>query len=133
MSEKRMRRVNELLKRELSLMCERRVVSELNALLTVTGVQTAADLRHAKVYVSILGPSEEQEKALNVLEQHRREFQKDLSRNVILKYTPVLSFHIDHTLEDADRVLGILDELDLPDAEDKNGTTGAQEHADDHR
>ncbi len=114
----RMRRVNELIKRELSLICERDVVPEVNALLTITNVDTAPDLRTATVDFSVLGSEEDRNHALKVLRRHRKQLQAEINRRVQLKYTPVLTFHIDRSLETADRVLTILDELDLSDVPD---------------
>ncbi len=114
MENKRMRRVNELLQRELGMLCERLVVPELPCLLTITQVKTAPDLRHAQVFFSVLGESEDWSAAKKVLDRHRAEMQSALARNITLKYTPVLHFKPDPTLESADRLFSIIDKLDLP-------------------
>lgn len=111
----RMLRVNELLKRELGMLCERFVAPETHALITVTGVRTAPDLRNATVLVSLLGNENDCREALAKLVSSRKELQSALAGNVKLKYTPVLHFKEDHTAEKADRVLAILDELDIAD------------------
>ncbi len=114
----RMRRVDELLRREIGRICERDIVPELSSLLTITQVKTAPDLRHAQVFFSVFGPPDEQTKAYRLLNRKRAQMQKEVGSAVQLKYTPVLHFKVDHTPEQADRVLSILDELDLSDVPD---------------
>ncbi len=111
MSSERMLRINELLHRELGTLCERRVVSELNCLLTITGVKTSPDLRHAQVYFSVFGKDANWQKVKSCLDKHRIELQAEIGKNVHMKYTPVLHFRPDDTLEKADRVMHIINEL----------------------
>lgn len=122
----RMLRVNELLKRELGQLCERHVTPRLNSLLTVTGVSATVDLHRATVSISIMGCSEDQEYALEVCREYRRYFQKQLAKNVRLKYTPVLRFELDDTPQKADEVLGIIDEIE------NESTTESSEEDSDH-
>ena len=117
MTNKRMRRVDELLRRELGSLCERHVVSELKCLMTITQVKTAPDLRHARVFFSVLGDDEDWAAAQACLDQHRAALQSGIASAVKLKYTPVLHFKPDPTFEQADRVFSIIDKLDLPPEE----------------
>jgi ribosome-binding factor A len=112
---KRMVRVDEALRRELGVLCEKLVAPRLQALVTITKVECAPDLREATVFVSVLGDQEARSQALRVMLGVRRELQQELGRRVILKYTPKLRFREDRTAEQADRVLTILNELHLPD------------------
>ncbi len=115
----RMVRVNELLKRELGMLCERHVSPRIDSLLTVTAVSATVDMHRAKVSVSVMGSDEERAYALEVCKENRCYFQKQLAKNVRLKYTPVLRFELDDTPEKADQVLGILDEIESESAEDE--------------
>lgn len=115
MSANRMRRVNELLRRELGILCERDIMPRMTALVTITEVKTSPDLRHADVFVSVLGDEEQRAEAIRRMYRNRVRFQTELAHRVNLKYTPVLKFRHDRTAENADRVLSILDELDLPE------------------
>ncbi len=114
MRNQRMRRVDALIQRELSTLCERQVVSELNCLLTITKVKTSADLRSAQVFFSVFGDRKQWKEAEEALEKNRKSLQAGIARGITLKYTPVLSFKADPTLEEADRVFSIIDELNLP-------------------
>ncbi len=114
----RMRRVNEMIRRELALLCEREVVHQVDALPTITDVKTAPDLRQAQVFVSVLGDEKQQEQVLRILNRQRVDFQSKIGHALQLKYTPVLHFRIDHTPAEADHILSIIDELDLSDVPD---------------
>ncbi|MDL5051148.1 30S ribosome-binding factor RbfA [Oscillatoria amoena NRMC-F 0135] len=104
-------RINELMKRSLSEAIRREISFE-HGLITVTAVDVAPDLHNARVYFSVIGshPCAEAE-ALKTLNGHRSNLQRLVSREVILKYTPILQFILDSTAERGVRVVQILDDL----------------------
>ncbi len=109
----RIARVNEILKREIADLIEKRGVNEGDFLLSVTKVNCSSCLKNATVYVSIMGATEEQEeKIMKSLLRLRPEIQRNVSKHVVLKYTPVLHFAIDRNIAAGDRVLEILRELE---------------------
>ena len=108
----RLLRVNELLKRELSALLMREMTFE-NLLVTVNQVDVTPDLKSAHVYVSVLG-SEGRKDVVPKLEANRAALQADLSKHVVLKYTPHLVFHLDDSIERGARVLEILQEIEHP-------------------
>ena len=107
----RMLRVNELLKRELGIAFERLVCPYVNALVTVTQVDTAPNLRNAIVYVSVYGDDSVLEEVNRLLRRNRAEVQTIISKNCNLKYTPKLEFRYDERTAKADRVMQLLDQL----------------------
>lgn len=108
-----MLRVNELLKREIAEIIEKDYSSLFKCLVTVSEIKASPDLREAKVFVSFFGgKGAEREKALEILVQNRGDIQSKISKDVILKYTPVLHFIVDERMEKADRVLQIITELE---------------------
>lgn len=113
----RLVRVNEQIKREIGLSIEREIAGEIEGLVTVTRVETAPDLRTARVMISFLGGDPQRERLQELLERHRPDLQDAISRNTNLKYTPVLSFRMDRIAERADHVFHLLNELGLNDAE----------------
>ncbi len=113
----RMIRVNELIKRVIG---ERlfRIFDETDfdvGAITVTRVETSKDLREASVFVSIREHKTEREKMLKILSACRAELQKYINKEMKLKYTPKLSFFYDDSLETGDRVLAIINSLNIPD------------------
>jgi ribosome-binding factor A len=102
-------RLNELLKRELSGIVAREINFE-GALVSINAVDVAPDLKRAHVFVSILGANDDGS-VIDKLESHRPALQAQLSRHVVLKYTPHLIFHLDESIKRGARVLEILDNL----------------------
>lgn len=122
MSNDRITRVNELLLRGIGNVFTSVVSPAMpNCLATVTGVKTAIDLRDATVFVSVYG-NIDKKSVIEFLERKRALIQSELARKIVLKYTPRLHFKLDETSEKADRVMAILNELDLDSekAEEQN-------------
>lgn len=109
----RLDRVNELIKRELSELV-RREITFAAKLVTVQEVDITPDLKHAHVYIGVLGTLDEKKQALAALHDHRQRFQKELAKRVVIKWTPQLHFALDTAGERGDRVLNLLDQLDIP-------------------
>lgn len=117
MKSDRITRVNELIRRELATQVYR-VVREPDfdpAELTFTRVETAVDLRTARVCVSIRGDAARREQVMGLLRRHRVDFQHALRDHVVLRYTPHLHFTLDLSIEKGQQVLEILDALALPE------------------
>ena len=110
-------RVNELVKRELSSIVAREINFE-GVLVSVNAVDVTPDLKNAHVFVSILG-SANGASVIDKLEAHRPILQAELSRHVVLKFTPHLIFHIDDSIERGARVLEILQDLEKNRDEDE--------------
>lgn len=110
----RITRVNELILRELGTQLYQ-MINQPDfdpAEVTFTHVQTSVDLRNCRVLVSVRGTPEEQERVLAILKRHRTEFQAMLGRNVVLRYTPHLRFVLDHSIEESDQVLQLLQQME---------------------
>ena len=75
---------------------------------TVTDVKTSPDLRHARVYVSVLGTSEEREASLEGLRSAHGWLQSRVAGELHLKNTPELHFVLDDTAERAFRLEALL-------------------------
>ena len=112
----RMRRVNEAVREVVS-----EAVSELKdpriGFVTITGVETSADLRHARVYVSVLGSEARRRKTLAGLEAAHGVLQARLARELRMKRTPQLAFEYDPTVERGVRMTQLIDEL-APDSDE---------------
>ena len=105
----RLLRVNEMLKRELSVIITREMKFE-KGLVTINQVDVTSDLKNAHVFVSVLGTTGAS--VINQLEAHRAALQSAVAKHVVLKYTPHLVFHLDDSIERGVRVIGIMQEID---------------------
>src|SRR5437588_1608888 len=105
----RMRRVDEAVKEVLS-----EGIGELKdpriGFVTVTGVRTSADLRHARVFVSVLGSERKRERSLEGLAAAHGVLQARLARQLRMKRTPQLAFEYDPSVERGVRMTPISDE-----------------------
>jgi len=109
----RLERVNELLKRELGDLLTREISFEA-ALVTVQQVDITPDLKHAHVFISVMGTEAQAKSAMAKLHGSRSTLQHLLSKRVVLKYTPHLHFKLDDSIERGTRIISILEEIDLP-------------------
>lgn len=111
----RLDRVNELIKRELDTLIRKEVGQMPGQLVTVREVDISPDLKHASVWMGVIGTTDEQHAAMARLHAHRKELQALLSKRVVLKFTPLLHFKLDEAGTRGDRILSILEELNLPE------------------
>jgi ribosome-binding factor A len=102
-------RVDQLLKQEIA-----RVLSDLKdpriGFATVMDVRTSPDLRHARVYVSVLGSEDEKQVALDALSGARGFIRSRMGQEITLKYLPELHFELDRTLEQVARIEELLED-----------------------
>jgi ribosome-binding factor A len=108
----RLERVRELLKREIGEIIRREIPVGEVGLITVNDLIVTADLHSATVFIGILGNADQQKKGLTALNHHRKHIQGLVGKAVILKYTPHLRFIIDDSVEQGNKVLKIIDELE---------------------
>jgi ribosome-binding factor A len=83
---------------------------------TVTAVKTSTDLRHARVYVSILGDEQARADSLAGLRSAHGFLQRRVASELILKHTPTLTFEYDNSIDHGMRINQLLDEATQPDA-----------------
>ena len=113
----RMRKVNELV-REVVADAATDLKDPRIGFLTITGAETSPDLRHAVVYYSVLGSNEEKEETAAALDSARSRIQSVLGRETRMRYTPVLEFRVDPSIDEGLRITRILADLEDAEAED---------------
>ncbi len=105
-------RVNSLIRQTLSELLQREVKDpRLGGVVTITAVDTAADMKHAKVYVSSLGGDSEREEILGALTSAAGFFRREMAANLKLRRVPQLVFQWDDSIERGDRLLRLMDEV----------------------
>jgi ribosome-binding factor A len=110
MSAARMRRVDVAMRQVLGDALAQELKDPRIGFVTVTDVKTSQDLRHARVYVSVLGTDLEQETTLDGLRSAHGVLQARIARELRLKRTPELTFELDHTAETAARLERLIEE-----------------------
>ena len=114
MTADRMRRIDEAMREVLSGAITSELKDPRVGFVTVTSVDTAPDLRHARVYVSVLGTDSVRRRSLDGLRSAHGFLQRRVADELHLKHTPTLDFVYDDTLDRAQRI----DELLEREAED---------------
>jgi len=98
----RLLKVNESIKETLSSIITAEGLKDPRVgFVTVTGVETSSDLRHAKVFVSVLGKQAERDACMKALESSRGFLQSRINAALHMKRTPQLEFFYDGTLDNA--------------------------------
>jgi ribosome-binding factor A len=104
-----MRRVNQVVREVVGQAIATELKDPRIGFVTVTAVETSPDLRHARVFVSVLGTPEERAATLAGLTSSHGFLQSKLATELHMKRTPTLSFHYDESVERGMRVSKLLD------------------------
>jgi ribosome-binding factor A len=86
-------------------------------MVSVTRVSVSSDLRYAKVFVSVMGTEEEKKGLLVGLRAASGFLRRELSGRLSIRYTPELSFFYDDTMEQAGKVLELIQQVSASEAE----------------
>lgn len=120
MQPKRLGRVNQLIKEEISQLLQRELKDPRLGFVTVTDVEVTKDLRLAKVFVSILGTEDQWKASLAALESAKGFIHNWLRHHLSLRVTPSLDFRPDRSMAHAAQIQGLLADL-------KSGETASGE------
>ena len=115
---RRLDRVNELLRTEISQLLARQIKDpRLSGVITVTRVSASNDLRTARVYISVMGDKETKRTALDGIQSAASFLRRELRGRVTMRHTPFLTFDLDESMEEADQILRLMDSLPPNDPE----------------
>jgi ribosome-binding factor A len=111
MQSKRIERVNQLIKEELSALLQRELKDPRIGFVTVTDVEVTKDLRLAKVYVSVFGSEKEWNASFAALESAKGFIRNWLQHHLSLRVIPSLLFRPDRSMAQAAHIQGLLAEI----------------------
>jgi ribosome-binding factor A len=114
----RTERVDELLRQEITSIVARDVADPRIGFVTITSVETTPDLRHAKVWVSVIGQPAERTAAVKALGRAMPFVRHELGSRLRLRRIPDLHVELDDTAERGTRVLSLLHDLDVGEIPD---------------
>lgn len=113
MKKNRLERINSLLKEVIFEVIQKDVRNpNVNTFVTVTHVDTSADLHHAKVYISLIATDAEKEKVLAALQTAAGFIAVNAAKKVELRYFPTLTFKLDTALEEHLRIQELLAKIE---------------------
>lgn len=110
---RRTERVNDLLREQLDYLLRREAKDpRLETIWSITDVEVTRDLRHAKVYVSVLGTEEEAAATMAALQAARSFLRRELSQRLnTMHHIPEIAFKRDTSIERGARLSAMLDDL----------------------
>ncbi|HEX2195008.1 MAG TPA: 30S ribosome-binding factor RbfA [Candidatus Limnocylindria bacterium] len=114
----RTQRLDSQIQQELMDLLQREMKDPRLGFATVTRVETARDLGHARVWVSVLGTDEDQARSLDALRDATPWLRRRLGERLQIRHVPQLTLRRDPSIESGDRVLRILRELETEGEDD---------------
>ena len=112
MTGRRVQRVNELIREEISYLLTREVKDpRLTGIISVTEVDTSPDLRNAKIYISVMGSEDEKLQVQRGLVAATGFIRRELSGRVTLRRIPELHFKLDNSIERGSRIIALINEV----------------------
>ena len=107
MAGNRIDRINEKIQRELAVLIPTVKDPRVTGMISVMAVDTTTDLRYAKVFISILDKSDEQQ-VMRGLKSASGWLRRELGHRLQLRYTPELSFVLDESIDKGAHILAML-------------------------
>src|ERR1700689_4161909 len=111
----RAKRLGEQIQRELTELLRRDVKDERIGNVTITAVNVTGDLRTARVYYLVFGKDGPDPKVQQGLTSAAGFLRNALSKSLMIRYTPTLTFELDTTIEHGVRLTQLIDSLKKPE------------------
>ena len=112
---------------ELSELIRTRLKDPRVGFASITRVEVSNDIRHAKVFVSVMGTPEEQKATMNGLSSATGYLRHELATRITLRYMPELVFKLDTSIEEGARVLELIKQATQEDEERRRAAAALQE------
>lgn len=109
----RSNRVGEQMKKELGDIIGRKIKDPRIGFVTVTDVEVSGDLQIAKVYISVLGDSEQRENTLKGLSKAKGFIRSEIGKRIRLRKTPEIQFEFDESIDYGNRIETLISELNV--------------------
>jgi len=111
----RQEKLGELIAAELSHLLRTRVKDPRVGFASITHVEVSGDLRHAKVFVSVMGSPEEREATMQGLKNATGFLRHELATRLVLRYMPEIVFKLDKSIEEGARILELIQKVEQED------------------
>jgi ribosome-binding factor A len=112
MPTRRQQQVSDLIQREISVLIQRELKDPRLGFVTITSVEVSPDLRHARVFYSVMGTPEEQKATQQTLQHASGFLRRELAERIDLRYVPEINFRNDPSIANSDRIARLLSEIE---------------------
>jgi ribosome-binding factor A len=100
------------IQQEVSLLISRNMKDRRIGFVTVTGVKLSPDLRHAKIYISVMeNPGDQYDETLEILNRATGWIRRELGQKIRVKFVPDIEFFTDLSQDYGDRIDRLIDEI----------------------
>jgi ribosome-binding factor A len=108
----RQEKLGELIAVELSDLLRTRVKDPRVGFASITHVEVSGDLRHAKIFVSVMGTDDERAATMQALKHATGFLRHELAERIVLRYMPELVFKLDTSIEQGSRILELIRQIE---------------------
>ena len=108
---KRSQRIQELLLEEISKLLQSGLKDPRIGFTTLTRVEVSDNLKHAKIFISVMGSEQEKSETLEALKNAKGFIRNSLGKNLYLRYLPELEFKKDENAEHVEKITRIINDL----------------------
>ena len=113
---------------ELSELMRTRLKDPRVGFASITRVEVSSDLRHAKVFISVMGTRDEQKATMKGLSNAAGYLRHELAMRIPLRYMPELAFKLDTSIEEGSRVLELIKQATQEDEERRQAAAQTEAH-----
>jgi len=104
-------KINNELKKELSVLIRDIKDPRVPSLVSVIKCEVTKDLKFAKVFVSVMGSDEQKKEALKGLKNAASYLRREISHNLKLRATPELNFVLDNSIEYGSHIMDVIKKI----------------------
>lgn len=116
MAKDRINKINEEVARELAQIIRELKDARIPLITSVVAVNVTNDLSYAKAYISVMGDSEVQKKAIQGLKSASGFVRREIGRRLNLRHTPEFIFELDHSIEYGSKINQIINDINKRDS-----------------
>lgn len=108
---KRQDRLRQQIKTDVADILQRTIKNPRIGFVTITDVELSKDLKYAKIFYSTLGTAVEKADSARALERTKLVVQAELAKRLRVRQTPIISYHVDKSLDYGDRIDSLLEQI----------------------
>ena len=123
----RQEKLGEQIAVEVSDLLRTRIKDPRVGFASITHVEVSGDLRHAKVFVSVMGEPDEKKSTMEALHHATGFLRHELAGRLTLRFMPEITFKLDNSIEQGAHILGLIRQLATPETPPETGSEVAHE------
>ncbi len=124
----RQEKLGELIALELSDLLRTRVKDPRVGFASITHVEVSGDLRHSKIFVSVMGTPEEQAATMKGLKNATGYLRHELATRISLRYMPEIAFKLDTSIAEGARILDLINKIEEEERAKEQTSEAQNEH-----